>query len=154
MKLISRFSQFYECAQNGIGSETGTAGQDMKRHVKLLGLSMRLLKYAKIRFACNILVSGDALESEVPGIATSTAQRLGYGLDDRGIEPRFIFYKGARPTSGPIQPLTQWTPGVLTPRLKQLRCEVHHSPPSSPEIKNGWRYVASSQVFHIAFLYI
>jgi hypothetical protein len=46
----------------------------------------------------------------------------------------------SRPALGPSEPPIQWIPGVIYPRIKGQGCEADHSPPSSDEVKNAWRY--------------
>jgi hypothetical protein len=40
----------------------------------------------------------------------------------------------------PIQPPTQGVPRALSPEIKWKGHEADHSPPSSAEVKNTWRY--------------
>jgi hypothetical protein len=64
---------------------------------------------------------------------------LGYGLDDGGFESQQelgIFFSPLRPDQPPIR----WVPGALSLGLKRKRCEADHSPLSSAEVKNAWRY--------------
>jgi hypothetical protein len=74
-----------------------------------------------------------------------------FGLDDRGFGFRegmgiFLFTTAFRPALGPTQPPIQWVPAALSFRLKWPDREVDHSPPSSTEIKNAWRYTSTPPV--------
>jgi len=67
---------------------------------------------------------------------------LGYGLDDRSSEVRFLEGLGiflevttSRTALVPNQPPTQWVTGDLSLGLKQPGTEADHSPPSSSEVK-------------------
>jgi hypothetical protein len=67
--------------------------------------------------------------NSVVGIATA------YGLDRRGIGVRIpvgskTFSTSSRPALRPIQPPSQWAPGV-----KWQGCEAEHSPSTSAEVK-------------------
>jgi hypothetical protein len=44
---------------------------------------------------------------------------------------------------GPTQPPFLGVPGILSPGVKRLRREADHSPPSSAEVKNAWRYTST-----------
>jgi hypothetical protein len=62
------------------------------------------------------------------------------GLDDWGFESQqgleiFLFTTMSRPALGPTQPPIQWVPGALSLGVKQLGCEVDHTPLSSAEVK-------------------
>jgi hypothetical protein len=48
------------------------------------------------------------------------------------------------------QPLIEWVPGALSLGLKQPGREADHSPPSSAEVKNAWRYTSTPPIrFHV-----
>jgi hypothetical protein len=47
----------------------------------------------------------------------------------------FLFTTMSRMTLGPTQSPIQWVSGALSLGVKQLGCEVHHSPPCSAEVK-------------------
>jgi hypothetical protein len=72
----------------------------------------------------------------------------GYGLDDQSsICSRcweyFSFVTMSRLALGSTQPPIQQVPRFLSPWVKQLGCEADHSPPSSAEVKNVWRYTST-----------
>jgi len=50
----------------------------------------------------------------------------------------FLLTTASRSFLRPTQPLIQWMPGVLSPRVKRSGREADHSPPSSAEVKNAW----------------
>jgi hypothetical protein len=90
----------------------------------------------------NVICRPGLLDIELSGIA------LGYRLDDRGLETRqvlgiFLFTTAPRPALGLIQSPIQWVTGALLMRVKRLRREADHSPPSSAEDKSAWSYVGS-----------
>jgi hypothetical protein len=67
---------------------------------------------------------------------------LGYGLDDLGFESRqglgiFLLTNASRPDVGSTQPRIQWVRGALCLRVKRLKREADHPPPSSSEVKYG-----------------
>jgi len=76
--------------------------------------------------------------------------RLGYGLDYRGSIPRTgnneIFPPPHPHSLGPTQPLIQWVPGFLTPRVKTPGREFNHSLSSSAEVKNAWSCTSTSLI--------
>jgi hypothetical protein len=53
----------------------------------------------------------------------------------------FLFITMSRMALGPTQSPIQWVLGV-----KQLGCEVDHSPPSSAEVKNAWSYTSTPPI--------
>jgi hypothetical protein len=55
----------------------------------------------------------------------------------------FLFVTGSRPALGPTQPPIRWVPGALSPEVKRPGREADHSPPSSVEVKNAWRYTST-----------
>jgi hypothetical protein len=63
---------------------------------------------------------------------------LGYGVlgfdSGRGLGI-FLFITASRTALGPTQTPIQWVPGSLSLRVKRLRREADHSPPSSAEVK-------------------
>jgi len=73
-----------------------------------------------------------------------------YGLDDRGSVPGrdFLFATSSRPALGPTQRPLQWVPRSLSSGVKRPRREADHSPPSSDEVKNAWRYTSTSIRLH------
>jgi hypothetical protein len=79
---------------------------------------------------------------------SSVGIALGYGLDDRGSRVRFpggglgifLFTTASRKALGSTQHPIQWVPGALSLGLKLPQREADHSPPSSVEVKNEWRY--------------
>jgi hypothetical protein len=78
----------------------------------------------------------------------------GYVLDDRGFESRqglenFLFTTAPKPALGLTQPPVQWVTVSLSLEVKRLGREADHSPPTSAEMKNAWRYVYTP---HYVFL--
>jgi hypothetical protein len=68
-------------------------------------------------------------------------ERIGYGLDNRGLitERNKIFYFSTASKSAlglKISP-SQWVSGSFSPGVKQPLREADHSPPSSAQLKNG-----------------
>jgi len=57
----------------------------------------------------------------------------------------FLFSTASRPTLGHTRPPIQWVPGALSPEVKRPECEADHSPSSSFEVKNAWRYTFTLQ---------
>jgi len=54
----------------------------------------------------------------------------------------FHFATASRPVLGCTQPLIQWAPGILLPKIKRLGREDDHSPPCKTEVKNTWSYTS------------
>jgi hypothetical protein len=83
---------------------------------------------------------------------------LGYGLDDPGFESRqclgiFLITTTSRPALGPTQPPIQWVPEAHFLGVKWPGSEADHSPPSSAEIKNAWRYIYTPPIrLHVVVL--
>jgi hypothetical protein len=50
-----------------------------------------------------------------------------------------------------IQPPIQWVPGTLSPRVKRPGREADHSPPSSAEVMNAWRYTSTPKYVFMAW---
>jgi hypothetical protein len=70
---------------------------------------------------------------------------LDYGSDDQWFDSRqrlgiFPFTTVSTPALEPIQPPIQWVPEFLSLVVKRPECEAYHSPPSTAEVKNAWRY--------------
>jgi hypothetical protein len=59
----------------------------------------------------------------------------------------FLLFTASRSALGPTQPPLQWVPEALSPEVKQPGREADHSPPSSAEGKNAWRYTSTLLVF-------
>jgi hypothetical protein len=80
------------------------------------------------------------------GGSVSIGPRLGAGrpgfVSRQGLEI-FLLATASRPALGPTQPPIKWIPGILSPGLKRQRREADHSPPSSAEVKNVWRYTST-----------
>jgi hypothetical protein len=76
------------------------------------------------------------------GRTPSTLWLLDYGLDDRasfaGSSREFFSSPQSPDQLGPTQPPIQRLLGV-----KQSGCEADHSPPSSAEVKNAWKYTST-----------
>jgi hypothetical protein len=78
---------------------------------------------------------------------------LGYGLDDRvlGFDHRlelgiFLFATVSRTALGTTQPPIQLVPRTLPLEVKLPGREADHSPPSSAEFKNVWRYTSTPPI--------
>jgi hypothetical protein len=90
-----------------------------------------------------------SLRSIQAGLAQSVKWLTEYGLNDRGLTPGrgkegiFLFITASRPTLGPTQPPIQLLPGIFSPEVKRPGRETDHSPPSSAEVKNVWRYTSN-----------
>jgi hypothetical protein len=52
----------------------------------------------------------------------------------------FLIAIASRLAVGSTQPPIQWVSGVFPPGVKWPGREADHSPPSSAEVKNAWRY--------------
>jgi hypothetical protein len=52
---------------------------------------------------------------------------------------------------GPTQPPIQWVPGDLSLGVKRPGHETDHSPRSSAEVKNAWRYTSTPQYAFMAW---
>ena len=75
-------------------------------------------------------------------------QSVSYELDDRPrkrsasfeSENRVFFSKVPRQGSEPNQSSIQWLQRGLYPNLKSSVYEIHHSRPSTTDVKNAWSY--------------
>jgi hypothetical protein len=81
------------------------------------------------------------------GIAT------GYGMDGQGVGVRVPvgsqIFSPRRPDGFWGSHSLQWLPGETFSGVKWPRCEAHHSPSTSAEVKNMWIYTsAPPYVFH------
>jgi hypothetical protein len=47
------------------------------------------------------------------------------------------------PVLGSIQALIQWSPAILSLRVKRTGRVADHSPPTSAEVKNNWIYIST-----------
>jgi hypothetical protein len=63
----------------------------------------------------------------------------------------FFFTTASRPALGPTQPPIQWVPDTLSPRVKRPGRNYRHSPPSSAEFKNAWRFTSRPQQVFVAW---
>jgi hypothetical protein len=61
------------------------------------------------------------------------------GFDSWQRKYMFLFSTKSKQTLGFSQ-VMQWISGDLSPDVKLLGCEAHHSPSSRAEVKNEWRY--------------
>jgi hypothetical protein len=75
---------------------------------------------------------------------------MGWGCGSRRRLGIFLFTTVSGPAVGPIQPPMQWVPAALTPGVKRPGREADHSPPSSAEVKNAWRYTSIPQYVFMA----
>jgi len=62
----------------------------------------------------------------------------------------FNKYAASRPALGSTQPPIQWVTGTLTVGLKGTEREADHSPPSSVEVNNAWRYTSTPPYIFMA----
>jgi hypothetical protein len=63
----------------------------------------------------------------------------------------FLFTTLSRPALGPTQPPIQWVPGVLYLGVRRPGREADHSPPTSAEVENAWRYIPIPQYDFLAW---
>jgi hypothetical protein len=63
----------------------------------------------------------------------------------------FPFVTTFRPALGPTHPPIQGIPGALFPAVKRPGREADHSPPSSAEVKNVWRYTSTPPYVFMAW---
>jgi hypothetical protein len=94
------------------------------------------------------------LSIQIRAVIAQSANRLGYGLDDRG--SRFRFSAGAGIFSlhhrlGPTQPPIQWVQGAFYLGVKRPGHEADHSLPSSAEVKNAWSCTSTPQYVFMAW---
>jgi hypothetical protein len=55
----------------------------------------------------------------------------------------FLFITASRSALGPTQSPNQWVPVALSLGVKRPGREADHSPQSSAEVKNAWRYTST-----------
>jgi hypothetical protein len=60
-----------------------------------------------------------------------------------GFEPTIPVFERSKIMWGPTQPPIQWIPGALSLGVERPGCEADHSPPSSAEVQNSWRYTST-----------
>jgi hypothetical protein len=60
----------------------------------------------------------------------------------------FLFATAFKLALGPTQSHIQWVPGAPSLRVKRPGRETDHSPPSSSEVQNAWRYTSTSSIHH------
>jgi hypothetical protein len=58
----------------------------------------------------------------------------------------FLFTAASGTALGPTQPPIQWVSGVLSLGVKGPGRESDHSPLSSAEVKNAWRYTPTPSI--------
>jgi hypothetical protein len=63
----------------------------------------------------------------------------------RGLEI-FLFTTASRTGLRPTQPPIQWVPGAPSLGVKRPGRGADHSPPSSAEVKNVWRYISTPPI--------
>jgi len=62
-------------------------------------------------------------------------------------ESRFdILVQNVRTPSEAQPALIQWLPAAAFPGLERPGCKADHSPPTSAEVKNEWRYTSAPSV--------
>jgi hypothetical protein len=88
------------------------------------------------------IINSDWLRAERSGVRIFES-RQGLGI--------FLFSTASRPALGPNQPPFQWVPGALSPMIKRPGRKANHTPPSSAEVKNAWRYTSIRQYIFIAW---
>jgi len=81
---------------------------------------------------------------------------LAHILGVRGFDSRrglliILFSTASRPALGPTQGSYSMGTGGSFPGLKRPLREADHSPPSSSEIKNAWRYTTTPQYVFMAW---
>jgi hypothetical protein len=59
-----------------------------------------------------------------------------------------VFATASRPALRPTHTPIQWVPGGSFPELKRPGREADHSPLSSAEVKNAWRYISIPPIRH------
>jgi hypothetical protein len=76
------------------------------------------------------------------GLGLSGQRKKSLDMDQRKLVScaRYIWIQALGPTQLPIQ----WVPAALSPEVKRPGREADHSPPSSAEVKNAWRYISHS----------
>jgi hypothetical protein len=91
-----------------------------------------------------------SLPSSGRAVTAQSLQGLSYGLDDRGYRVQFpagvgtfLFTIASRTALGPTQPPIHMVPGAIFSGVKRPGREADHTPPSSAEVKNVWRYTSS-----------
>jgi hypothetical protein len=73
------------------------------------------------------------------------------GFDSRWRLGIFLFTTESRTALGHTQPPIQWVTGALSLGVKRPGREADHSPLSSDEVKNAWRYTSTSQYAFMAW---
>jgi hypothetical protein len=58
----------------------------------------------------------------------------------------FSLHHSVQTVLGPTQPPIQQVPGALSLGVKRPGREADHSPPTSVEVKNAWRYTSTDLV--------
>jgi hypothetical protein len=93
------------------------------------------------------------IKRRVSSVSMVTTLRAGRpGFDFRQEFRIFLLSTASRPALGPTQPRTQWIPGGLAPGVKRPGREADHSPLSSAEVKNAWRYTSTSPYVFVTCL--
>jgi hypothetical protein len=99
---------------------------------------------ASIASICVSLSHGASLpDSFITGCTLQyTDQNKFFSRSASKSQESFVFSKTSRPTLVPTQPPIQRAPSFFL-RLNRPERQANHSLPSSPEVKNDWRYTST-----------
>jgi hypothetical protein len=70
---------------------------------------------------------------------------------DSGQGQEYFFATASRPVQRPTQSPVQWVHKATSPAVKWPGCEADHSPSSSAEVKNEWRYTSTPPYVFMAW---
>jgi hypothetical protein len=68
---------------------------------------------------------------------------LGYCPIEGSEQEMFLFSTSSRQILGRNRPPIQWVMSTLSPEVKRPQRDANHSPSSTAEVKNAWRYTFS-----------